>query len=160
MQAHTLVVDDDPQIREMLPADEVIDLLILDLRLARKDGREIVRTLRDSSARPVTRAYRFAGFELNLQTRHLKRCDGPDIELTNGEFSLLAALLASPQKFFTRDQILEASRVYDNEVYNRSIDVQLVRLRRKIEADPRRPQLIVTEPGVCYAFISKVEVLY
>ena len=106
------------------------------------------------------RAYRFANFELNLRTRRLKRRDGPVIELTNREFNLLAALVSAPQRILTRDQLLEASRVYDNEVYDRAIDVQVLRLRRKIEADPSQPQFIVTERGVGYIFNSPVEVLY
>jgi two-component system OmpR family response regulator len=105
------------------------------------------------------RAYRFLDFELNLRTRRLTR-RAQKIELTNGEFNLLAALLAAPQRILTRDQLLEASRVYDNEVYDRSIDVQILRLRRKVEADPSQPQLIVTERGVGYSFSSPVEVLY
>jgi DNA-binding response OmpR family regulator len=105
------------------------------------------------------RAYRFVDFELNLRTRRLtKRAQG--VELTNGEFNLLAALLAAPQRILTRDQLLEASRVYDNEVYDRSIDVQVLRLRRKIETDPSQPQFIVTERGVGYSFSSPVEILY
>ena len=106
------------------------------------------------------RAYRFADFELNLRTRRLKRRDGEPVELTNREFNLLAALAAAPQRILTRDQLLEASRVYDNEVYDRAIDVQVLRLRRKIEADPSQPQFIVTERGVGYTFNSPVEVLY
>jgi two-component system, OmpR family, response regulator len=105
------------------------------------------------------RAYRFAEFELNLRTRRLQR-DGRPIELTNGEFNLLAALLGAPQRVLTRDQLLEASRVYDNEVYDRSIDVQVARLRPKIEADPSQPRFIVTERGVGYTFNCAVEVLY
>jgi DNA-binding response OmpR family regulator len=106
------------------------------------------------------RAYRFDDFELNLRTRRLKQFDGRAIELTNGEFNLLAALLGAPQRVLTRDQLLEASRVYDNEVYDRSIDVQVTRLRRKIEADPSAPRFIVTERGVGYTFDCAVEVLY
>jgi two-component system, OmpR family, response regulator len=105
------------------------------------------------------RAYRFVDFELNLRTRRLTR-RSQRIELTNGEFNLLASLLAAPQRILTRDQLLEASRVYDNEVYDRSIDVQILRLRRKIEADPSQPQFIVTERGVGYSFSSPVEILY
>src|SRR5450631_2349216 len=105
------------------------------------------------------RAYRFVDFELNLRTRRLTR-RAQRIELTNGEFNLLAALLAAPQRILTRDQLLEASRVYDNEVYDRSIDVQVLRLRRKIEADPAQPQYIVTERGVGYSFSAPVEILY
>jgi len=107
------------------------------------------------------RAYRFANFELNLRTRRLaKQHPAQRIELTNGEFNLLAALLAAPQRILTRDQLLEASRVYDNEVYDRSIDVQVLRLRRKIEIDPSQPQFIITERGVGYLFNSPVEILY
>jgi len=105
------------------------------------------------------RAYRFADFELNLRTRRLTR-RAQRIELTNGEFNLLAALLTAPQRILTRDQLLEASRVYDNEVYDRSIDVQVLRLRRKIETDPSQPQFIMTERGVGYSFSSPVDILY
>jgi DNA-binding response OmpR family regulator len=80
--------------------------------------------------------------------------------LTNREFNLLAALLAAPERILSRDQLLEASRVYDNEVYDRAIDVQILRLRRKIEPDPTQPRFIVTERGVGYIFRSPVEVLY
>jgi two-component system OmpR family response regulator len=106
------------------------------------------------------RAYRFAEFELNLRTRRLTRHEGQNIELTNREFNLLAALLAAPQRILSRDQLLEASRVYDNEVYDRAIDVQVLRLRRKIEPDPTQPRFIVTERGVGYIFKSPVEILY
>ena len=105
------------------------------------------------------RAYRFADFELNLRTRRLTKGE-QRIELTNGEFNLLAALLGAPQRILTRDQLLEASRVYDNEVYDRSIDVQILRLRRKIEADPSHPQFIMTERGTGYSFNAPVETLY
>jgi DNA-binding response OmpR family regulator len=111
-----------------------------------------------SRAREV-RAYRFVDFELNLRTRRLTR-HAQKIELTNGEFNLLAALLAAPQRILTRDQLLEASRVFDNEVYDRSIDVQVLRLRRKIESDPSQPEFIVTERGVGYSFNAPVETLY
>lgn len=106
------------------------------------------------------RAYRFAEFELNLRTRRLKRSNGGHIVLTNGEFNLLAALLTSPERILTRDQLLEASRVYDNEVHDRAIDIQVLRLRRKIERDPAQPQFIVTERGAGYIFCAAVEVLY
>jgi two-component system, OmpR family, response regulator len=106
------------------------------------------------------RAYRFGDFELNLRTRRLKRQDGRAVNLTNGELNLLAALLAAPERILTRDQLLEASRLHDNEVYDRAIDIQVLRLRRKIEADPSQPRYIVTERGVGYVFSAPVEVLY
>src|SRR5467141_1839521 len=239
IQPHILVVDDDPQIRDLLReyltqnelrvsvtstgkemseilADHAIDLVVLDLRLAGEDGMALARKLREEAAIPVimltgvrdeadrvmglelgaddyltkpfsprellarirtvlrrtkgaaltqarerqVRAYRFAEFELNLRTRRLKQRDGRPVDLTNGEFNLLAALLGAPQRVLTRDQLLEASRVYDNEVYDRSIDVQVTRLRRKIEAEPSQPRFIVTERGVGYTFNCAVEVLY
>ena len=111
--------------------------------------------------RSGVRAYRFASFELNLRTRRLaKQQPGHRIDLSNGEFNLLAALVAAPQRILTRDQLLEASHVYDNEVYDRSIDIQVFRLRRKIEIDPSQPQFILTERGVGYMFNSPVEILY
>ena len=106
------------------------------------------------------RAYRFGEFELNLRTRRLKRANGDEIVLTNGEFNLLAALLAAPERVLTRDQLLEASRVFDNEVYDRAIDIQVLRLRRKIEKDPAQPKFIVTERGAGYIFSSVVEIVY
>jgi DNA-binding response OmpR family regulator len=112
------------------------------------------------SRRQEIRAYRFGEFELNLRTRRLKRINGEGIALTNGEFNLLAALLAAPERILTRDQLLEASRVFDNEVYDRAIDIQVLRLRRKIERDPAQPQFIVTERGAGYIFSSAVEIVY
>jgi two-component system OmpR family response regulator len=106
------------------------------------------------------RAFRFADFELNLRTRRLTSQGGRLVELSNSEFNLMAALLASPQHVMTRDQLLEASRVYDNEVYDRAIDVQIMRLRRKIEPDPSHPTYILTERGVGYSFSARVEKLY
>ena len=107
------------------------------------------------------RAYRFASFELNIRTRRLARTQpGSQIGLSNGEFNLLAALVADPQRVITRDELLAASRVYDNEVYDRSIDVQVLRLRRKIEVDPTQPQFILTERGVGYSFNSPVDIVY
>jgi two-component system OmpR family response regulator len=106
------------------------------------------------------RAYRFGEFELNLRTRRLKRINGGDIVLTNGEFNLLSALLAAPERILTRDQLLEASRVFDNEVYDRAIDIQVLRLRRKIEKDPTQPRFIITERGAGYIFTSAVDIIY
>lgn len=126
--------------------------------------RTILRRTKSSVADPVRRreirAYRFGDFELNLRTRRLKRQDGRAVNLTNGEVNLLAALLAAPGRVLTRDQLLEASRVYDNEVYDRTIDIQVLRLRRKIEEDAAQPRYIVTERGVGYLFSAPVEVLY
>ena len=85
--------------------------------------------------------------------------DGTIVELTNGEFGLLTAFLSAPQRVLTRDQLLELSRLHNAEVYDRSIDVQILRLRRKIEADPSHPTLIRTERGVGYYFDAPVKVM-
>ena len=122
----------------------------------RRSGPAAAANARDGRVR----AFRFADFELNLRTRRLARTDGTRFELTNGEFNLLAALLALPQQVLTRDQLIEASRVYDNEVYDRAIDVQILRLRRKIEPDSSQPRYIVTERGVGYSFDAPVETVY
>jgi DNA-binding response OmpR family regulator len=106
------------------------------------------------------RAFRFAGWELNLRTRRLSAPDGRRIELSNQEFNLLAALCAAPQRVLSRDQLLDLSRLHGAEVYDRTIDVQILRLRRKIEANPSQPALILTERGAGYLFATPVETLY
>ena len=107
----------------------------------------------------LVRAYRFGGWELNIGLRKLKSIDGRSVDLTNGEFSLLAAFVSAPQRILSRDQLLDLSRLHNAEVYDRSIDVQILRLRRKIEADPAHPQFIKTERGAGYCFDAAVEAI-
>jgi two-component system, OmpR family, response regulator len=102
--------------------------------------------------------YRFAGWELNLRTRRLTSPDGNPVALTIGEFSLLTAFLGSPLQVLSRDQLLTATRLHDEEVFDRSIDVQILRLRRKLEIDSSTPELIKTERGVGYVFAVPVQV--
>ena len=106
------------------------------------------------------RAYRFGPWELNIGLRKLKASDGRVVDLTNGEFSLLAAFVSAPQRVLTRDQLLELSRLHNAEVYDRSIDVQILRLRRKIEPDPAQPTFIKTERGAGYLFDAVVEAVH
>jgi two-component system, OmpR family, response regulator len=106
------------------------------------------------------RAFRFAGWELNLRTRRLTAPDGASVELSNGEFSLLNALCRAPQRVLSRDQLLSMSRLHEAEVYDRTIDVQIRRLRLKLEADTANPALIVTERGAGYRLASDVETLF
>jgi DNA-binding response OmpR family regulator len=235
---HVLAVDDDPVIRELIsdyleqnafrvtavadgPAmravltEQVVDLIVLDLKLQAEDGMAIARSLRDESAIPIimltgrreeadrvmglelgaddyltkpfsprellarirtvlrrrrvelhqgrpegVRAYRFDGWELNLNTRRLTTPDRRTVALSNGEFSLLVVLLGAAQRLLTRDQLLDLSRLHNDEVYNRSVDVQIMRLRRKIEKNPRQPRYIVTERRVGYMFGVPVETVY
>ncbi len=106
------------------------------------------------------RAFRFAGWELNLRTRRLTSPAGAAVELSNGEFSLLSALCRAPQRVLSRDQLLSMSRLHEAEVYDRTVDVQVRRLRMKIEADANAPALIVTERGAGYRLACEVESLY
>ena len=106
------------------------------------------------------RAYRFAGWELNLGSRRLSSPEGRRVELTNGELNLLQAFCSAPRRVLTREQLLDLSRLNGAEVYDRSIDVQILRLRRKIEPDPALPQYIKTERGAGYVFSVPVEALH
>ena len=196
-------------------AREVIDLLILDLKLPGEDGIEIARRIRADSNMPIImltarkeeadrvmalelgaddyltkpvsprellarirallrrsrshetvaeglakiRAYRFAGWELNVRLRRLKSPQGEAVALRNAEFNLLAAFLASPQRVLTREQLLSMSHLHDDEVYDRAVDTQVGRLRRKLEEHGTGEELIQTERGVGYVFAVAVEVV-
>jgi DNA-binding response OmpR family regulator len=70
---------------------------------------------------------------------------------------LLTVFLRSPQQELTREQLLTATQRHDQEVFDRSIDAQILRLRRKLESDPTTPELIKTERGVGYVFATPVQ---
>jgi two-component system OmpR family response regulator len=106
------------------------------------------------------RAYRFDGWELNLNTRRLKAPGGQLIGLSNGEFSLLVVLLGAANRVLTRDQLLDMSRLHGDDVYNRSVNTQILRLRRKIEPDPAKPRYICTNRGAGYVFSARVDIIY
>lgn len=107
----------------------------------------------------LQRAYRFAGWELNLRSRQLRSPQGTLVALTRGEFNLLHALCRAPQRVLSRDQLLSMSRQHDSEVFDRAIDVQVRRLRVKLEAQPSRPRMILTERGLGYCFVCRVDVV-
>jgi two-component system, OmpR family, response regulator len=113
---------------------------------------------RDSRRQETVRMYRFSGWELTTGTRRLKSPDARNVELTNSEYALLVAFLRAPQKILSRDQLLESSRLHD-DIYDRSIDVQILRLRRKVEESPNQPKLIRTERGSGYYLNSAVETI-
>lgn len=114
---------------------------------------EIAQPVADKEARREVdvRSYKFAGWSLSTGTRKLTSPDAKRIDLTNGEFALLMAFLKSPKRILSRDQLLESSRLHD-DIYDRTIDVQILRLRRKIEPDPNAPTIIRTERGAGYLF--------
>jgi DNA-binding response OmpR family regulator len=101
--------------------------------------------------------YHFAGWELDPRARRLTSPDGQVVPLTKGEFDLLVAFARAPQQVLSREQLLAASRLHDDEVFDRSIDVQILRLRRKLEADASDPTLIKTERGAGYVLTVPVE---
>lgn len=100
---------------------------------------------------------RFAGHVLNLPGRALRGPDGTDIPLTTGEFELLRVFLRSAGRVLDRDQLLNQMKGRDFEAFDRLIDTQVMRLRRKIEADPGQPQLIKTVRGAGYVFAGRIE---
>src|ERR1700735_127443 len=126
--------------------------------------RAVMRRYRTSESAPdasrTVRAYQFAGWTLNLPLHALNSPAGERIPISNGEFGLLVALLGHPHRTLSRDQLLELSRLRSSEVYDRSIDVQILRLRRKIESDPARPELIKTERGLGYRFCASVTTVH
>jgi two-component system OmpR family response regulator len=115
--------------------------------------------VRRSRTREKQVRYRFAGFELEARTRRLTSPGGEAVPLTAGEFNLLVAFLKAPHHVLSREQLLAASRVHDEEVFDRSIDVQILRLRRKLEVNPSEPKLIRTARGAGYTLATEVEVV-
>jgi two-component system OmpR family response regulator len=112
-----------------------------------------------AAGRPVEggRKLRFAGWSLDLDRRELISADGVLVPLSAGEFGLLAAFALHPQRVLTRDQLLDMAHGRDALPFDRSIDVQVSRLRRKIEADPHEPLLIKTVRSGGYLFSPAVE---
>jgi DNA-binding response OmpR family regulator len=106
------------------------------------------------------RAYRFDGWELKLGTRRLVAPDGRLVPLSRSEFHMFVALLGAPQRVLSREQLVDLSRLHNDDVFDRAVDVQILRLRRKIEPDPAAPRYIRTERGAGYVFSTPVEVVY
>ncbi len=102
-------------------------------------------------------AFAFDGWILDTTARQLISPKGERVELTGGEYNLLEAFVRSPHHVLTRDQLLEKTHVTDPDVFDRTVDVLILRLRRKIEPNPRQPQLIRTERGAGYIFMATVE---
>jgi two-component system OmpR family response regulator len=102
------------------------------------------------------RVFSFAGWRVDLAKRELTSPDGVLVPLTGGEFDLLAAFVEHPQRVLSRDFLLDHAKGRDAQPFDRSIDVQLSRLRRKIEADPRDPQFIKTVRSGGYIFTQPV----
>ena len=233
-QDHILVVDDDPEIRQLLKAylekngfqvstagegngmwqaldRSRIDLIVLDLMLPGVDGMELCRTLRARSRIPVIMLtargdemdrilglemgaddylakpfsarellarikvvlrrvrdlpvdpladtpdrLRFSGWELDTRTQNLRSPDGVIVPLSHAEYRLLHVFLTHPNRALTRDQLLDLTQGRDGGPFDRSIDVLVGRLRRRLGDDARQPTLIKTLRGRGYLLASKV----
>lgn len=107
---------------------------------------------------PARGRLRFGGWQLDRLTRRLTNPEGAPVPLTKGEYSLLTAFLDAPQRPLSREYLLQATRVHE-DIFDRSIDVQILRLRRKLEIDPNAPRIIQTERGVGYVFTLPVQAL-
>ena len=101
---------------------------------------------------------RFAGWHLDLSTRELVSPDGGEVRLTTGEFDLLAAFVNNANQVLSRDRLLDLACNREAGPFDRTIDVQVGRLRRKLEPDPQKPTMIKTVRGTGYIFTPTVEV--
>jgi two-component system phosphate regulon response regulator OmpR len=108
----------------------------------------------DRAAEPVVR---FEGWCLDFDRRQLTSPEGKDVPLTTGEFALLSILVRRPGHVFDRDTLMDLTRGREWEAFDRTIDAQVARLRKKVEPDPKDPSLIKSVRGVGYVFTAKVE---
>jgi two-component system phosphate regulon response regulator OmpR len=102
---------------------------------------------------PATRRIAFGACQLDLDERRLLNADGADIEISAAEFDLLALFARHPNRPLNRDQIMEQAHNRGWDVFDRSIDLRVMRLRRKIERNPDKPELIKTVRNVGYVFV-------
>ena len=92
---------------------------------------------------------------LDLAAHRLFSADGAEIPLTSMEFDLLQAFARNPDRVLTRNRLLDIAHNRDADVFDRSIDVRMARIRRKIEIDPEKPQVLKTVRGAGYIFVSR-----
>ncbi len=110
-------------------------------------------------AAPETTRYTFGDWILKTGERELTDTNGVSVPLSSGEYALLLALLDRPRLVLTRDQLLDLTQGREANVFDRSIDNQISRLRRKIEPDPKTPRYIKTVWGGGYTFAGEVRKL-
>jgi two-component system phosphate regulon response regulator OmpR len=149
------------------PVDRVIGLEIgaddylgkpCDLRELLARVRSVLRRSRpEPGATPVAdsgerKRLAFGPFVLDVEARRLIDADGEDVTLTGMEFDMLHAFVTRPNRVLSRDQLLDIAHNRDYEPFDRSIDIRIARLRRKIETDPARPRYIKTIRGTGYLF--------
>lgn len=121
--------------------------------------RALLRRATPAEAMPDPRSRRlgFAGWVLDTARRELSSPDGVAIDLSGAEYDLLLAFLEHPQRVLSREQLLEvAKRRVGSDPFDRTVDVQVSRLRRKIEPDENSPSLIKTVRGAGYVLVADV----
>lgn len=119
--------------------------------------RSSLRASGDGTVPEAGRTGRFCGRTIDVTRRKLYDEDGEEVRLTAGEFNVLLALIERPKRVLTREQILDCFMAGEPDVFDRSIDTRISRLRRKIEPDPKHPTFVKTEWGVGYFFDQHVE---
>jgi DNA-binding response OmpR family regulator len=119
--------------------------------LLRRSGRP---ALADTAAEQTgVRLVQFGRVKLDVDARQLLQDDGEVVALTSMEFDLLNAFAQNPNRVLTRDRLLDLAHHRDSQPYDRSIDIRIARLRRKIEPDPSKPQVIKTIHGTGYMYV-------
>jgi len=120
--------------------------------------KSVLRRVRSGEApQPARSRARFAGWSLDLSSRELTAPSGEVVRLTTGEFDLLAAFVSNANQVLSRDRLLDLARNREAGPFDRTIDVQVGRLRRKLEDDPQNPTLIKTVRGSGYIFTPAVD---
>jgi two-component system OmpR family response regulator len=125
--------------------------------LRRMEPRESPAPVLPSVPPSPPRTLRFAGWQLDTAARRLLDPQGQEVVLTGGEFDLLSALAAHSGRVLSRDFLLESTRGREAGPFDRTIDVQIGRLRRKLEVNPASPQFIKSVRGAGYLFAPEVE---
>lgn len=119
-------------------------------------ARNLLGRTATSSDTAAGEARLFAGWALDLAARTLATETGKIVSLTRTEFNLLAAMVAAPRRVLSRGHLLDAIARGSESPSDRTVDVTVSRLRRKIETDPKSPEIIVTVPGLGYMFAAEV----
>ena len=128
-----------------------------DLRELMARVRSVLRRTRRAPAGPQTTRMPFGRCLLDLDAHKLFDGEGREIRITRMEYDLLAAFARSPNRVLTRDQLLALAHQRESEAFDRSIDIRISRLRRKVEKDAAHPEVIKTVWGTGYVYVSQVE---
>ncbi len=150
--------------REMARAmtDRRVDLLILDVMLPGEDGLSLCRKVRAESQMPIimlngATALTFQGWRIDFRLRELRNPAGARVAMTSAEFDLLRTFCERPGRVLSRDSLLDLTQGRNAGSFERSIDVLVSRIRRKIEADPQEATMIKTVRSGGYMFTPTVE---